>query len=72
MRRGFAKQRFIVQIVVHIGENGAFGCELFDPLQRTREMCMGWVRRAAQGVDDPDVEVFEGWPRVIINFRNIR
>ena len=62
---GFRGKCRVIQIDMHIGEHGAFGCNTVDPVQRFGKVRMGRVRFTAQGIDDPKVEVFKVRPDVI-------
>ena len=50
-------QGLIVHIGVHIGQHGAFWGEFFDPLQRFCQAKMRRMRRYAQRIDNPDIEI---------------
>src|SRR5579864_5856197 len=45
---------------MQIGQDGAARFEAFDPAERVRERKVTRMRRVAQRVDDPDVEIGQG------------
>src|SRR6478672_13949272 len=45
----------VVQIDMQIGQEGAFDPRPRDPVQRPLDMGVGWMRRPAQGVHDPEL-----------------
>ncbi len=49
----------VVEIVAHVGEEGAAGFELVDEVDGLGEVGVAVVGVAAEGVEDEDVEVLE-------------
>ena len=49
----------VVEVVAHVGEEGAAGLELFDEGDGLVEVGVAEVGLAAEGVEDEDVEVLE-------------
>ena len=72
MVSGFGFQRLIVKIYVHICQDAALGLHLFDPLQRGGQIKMRRVRRAAQGIQHPDVQILQMGQGVVRDFGHIR
>jgi hypothetical protein len=61
-------QHLVVQIGMHVGDDGALRLEAIDPGQRVADAEMAGMVRIAQAVDNPEVEIFEVRPA---HFRNI-
>ena len=68
---GVRGQRVIVEVVVHIGQHSGLRCHLFDPAQGLGQVAVGWMRVAAQRVDDPAAQALEVGPDVIGDLRHI-
>ncbi len=53
------RKRVIVQIDVHVGQDGAPGLHPGDPFEGPVHVGVGGMRRIAQRIDDPDVQIRE-------------
>src|SRR5262249_47636059 len=60
MRGQLRLELCIIEIGVHVGEDGALRPDARDPLQRLVDAQMGRVRLVAQRVHDPDIEAGKG------------
>ena len=60
MRRQLAAQYLVIEIGVHVGQDGAARLDALDPCQRVVEREMAWMRPVAQRVDDPEIETCQG------------
>ena len=56
MGGSFGQDGLVVEIDMHIGENGLFGRHAGDPVQCIAQMAMGWMGIAAQSIHDPAIE----------------
>mmetsp|Transcript_6994 Transcript_6994/g.11294 ORF Transcript_6994/g.11294 Transcript_6994/m.11294 type:complete len:278 (+) Transcript_6994:98-931(+) len=63
MVRGLVANGLVVEIDVHVGQDGLFGVGLFNPVKRVGQVAVRRMRIAAQGVDDPAVQILELFPR---------
>lgn len=57
--RQFAHQDRVIEIRVHVGQHRAARLQARDPVQRLAQREMRGMRRAAQRIDDPDIEVLQ-------------
>ena len=58
-RRQFALEPAIVQIDMHVGEDGALGLHPRDPFQRARQIGVAGMGRVAQRIHDPAFHAFQ-------------
>ena len=49
----------VVEVVAHVGEEGASGLELLDDLEGVFDVGVGGVGIVAEGVEDEDVEILK-------------
>ena len=56
-RREFAFERLVVEIEVEIGEDGVAGLYAADPGERGLDVGVGGMRRVAQRIENPAVDV---------------
>ena len=56
---------------MHVGDDGALRLEAVDPGESIGDAEMAGVRRIAQSVDDPEIEIFEARPALARNIAEV-
>src|SRR5579885_632479 len=59
-------ERLIVELPVHVREDGSTRLHTRDALERVREMGMGRMRRSPVAIDDPGLDTLERRERGIV------
>src|SRR5436190_19394471 len=55
-------QHLVIDVRMHVGDDGAARLDALDPGQRVGHAEMAGMRGIAQAVDDPEIEIFEQRP----------
>src|SRR4051794_25251905 len=65
-------QHLVIEVGMHVGDHGALRLEALDPGQRIVDAEMAGMRRIAQSVDDPEIEILQRRPALFRNIADIR
>src|SRR4051812_37044641 len=65
-------QRPVVEVDMHVGQDGALRFQPLDPGERFGQAEMARMRYRAQGIDDPQIEIAQRRETLIGNVADIR
>jgi len=57
--RCLGRDDVVIKVVVHVCQNAALWCGARNPGEGVFEVAMCWMWRAAERINDPDIEVFQ-------------